>query len=261
MVPRTAGVLHGVAVMITMAGMQTNSSPPVSPTPLSFATTAGPGDAVDGLTSPPLDRDHRHPDSVARRLDESMAATGSPAAIRRIRAPMSGSIEDACLEQPRAMKAATGCTDPQTAMDLIAAASNGMPGQYHPKPSGPCHKTAPSCFDNLVPLAHELRNADADEGLLALSIARTEAWTNRLLDVAGVVDFPSREQERVLRLALKFQAMTTRQIEVLHRIKSGGVQVVRVERVEIHGGQNIVGAISGTGPGPASHRGPGGVAR
>lgn len=188
-----------------------------------------------------------------------MIAAGSPPVVKRLRAPTADSIEEACFSQPVAMRAATGCSDPQTALDLIESASDGMPGSYYPKPSGTKHKTIAASFDALAPVAHELRCADADAGILALAIARSEAWANRLLDIAAVTEVPSREQERVIRLALKFQAMSLRQIEALSRIKRGCQQVVRVERVQINGGQTIIGAVGADhGARPSTAGTPGG---
>lgn len=191
--------------------------------------------------------------NAEHRVDEELQRQGVETKYKRRVSLAESTIANCMLEQPEAIVDATGCADPRTGADLVERIGHAMPGRYPTdslqKQATP-QKTIKDVYNSAVLLGAEVRTGDGAEGIIAQNVVLAQTWATTLLtacgEIRGGID-PG--QERLLRLATRFMDVAARQAEVLRRLRHGGTQVVRVERVDIHsGGQAVIGAVAG---GPA----------
>lgn len=188
--------------------------------------------------------------SAERRVDDELQRQGVEPKYKRRVSLAESTVADGMLEQPEAVCDATGCADPRTGADLIERIGHAMPGRYqldNVQARATPAKTMKEVYNTAVLLGAEVRTGDGAEGIVAQNVVLAQTWATTLLsacgEIRGCID-PG--QERLLRLATKFMDLAGRQAEVLRRLRHGGTQVVRVERVDVHpGGQAVIGAVAG----------------
>lgn len=149
------------------------------------------------------------------------------------------------VNQDQTMQQATGLCDTEVALDEVDRLIDAHPTTKPPQHGVGGRDSVATQYSDVVGLMNELQPRGGADTLACEHAVVTHCYAMEALRLAGPLEQMRPDQVPFLKIAERFMKLHTRQLEALAKIRRGGQQTIRVEKVEISADQVAMGAFGG----------------